>query len=202
MLTQQQWYDKLKKFVPSWWFEKIQYSQALYQAVAATFLQLEQDSDDQFNATFITEATTPVLDAIGDERSIDRNTSETDALYRPRVQRITSATDKASLKALVDSFLLTGECTIYEAPLDAPYYARGFYCGREAYLLEARRNFFLVVIPQQVHASYSFYARSVYAARSNFFGSTDSSATIFASIIAALDRAKAFGVMYAILEIS
>lgn len=204
-LTQQQWYLKLRKFVPSWTFEDEVTAVAVFQAIAAVLAAVQVDSDNAFNATFLSRSTDPELDAQGDERGVTRLPLEPDALYYPRVQRITSQTDKASIKAIVDSFLIIGECTILESPLDAPYCSRRAFCGRTIFVINAARNYFLILIPKQIHAPYAFTSRLTFTSRhtwqSNFVGSEDSSNSIFASIIAAVDQAKAFGVMYGILEI-
>lgn len=204
-LTQQQWYEKLRKFVPSWTFEGEVTSVAVFQGLAAMFAELQRDADAAFNASFILLAVGDQLDILGDERGVARLTDEEDASYALRVQRITSKTDRADIKALIDSLLLVGECTILEAPLDSPYCSREYFCSRSAYIVRAARNYFLVLIPQQVHSPYSFCSRAYFTSRytwqTNFVGTLDASNTIFASVIAAVDQAKAFGVMYSILEV-
>ena len=204
-LTQQQWYEKLRKFVPSWTFEDEKTSVAVFQAIAAVLAQVQSDADASFNATFLSRSTAPILDVEGDERGVARLTDEEDSSYYPRIQRITSNTDPASIKAIVDSFLLFGECTILESPLDSPYCSRDAYCSRSIFIINATRNYFLILIPKQIHAPYAFCSRLTFTSRhtwqSNFVGSLDASDSIFASIIAAVDQAKAFGVMYGILEV-
>lgn len=200
-LTQQEWYDKLKNFVPTWWFSQGgAYTPALFWAMAAVFTQLEEDSHDQFVSTFFTTSEAPVLDIIGYERQVDRISGEADALYVARVQNITSHSNVPDIKALVDSLLIVPGCEILEAPDDSPYCSRGAYCSRNTFMMELRQNYFLVVLPRQVHAPYSFTSRSYFCSRSAFAGSVDVTSGIFPTIIAAVDAVKAFGVMWGMVE--
>lgn len=199
--TQAQWTAKLQSFVPAWWFDSNPRATALFNAMGAVFAGIDADVNDHFLATFITQAVSPTLNAHGEERGVFQLPNESAVAYRIRIQRITSQTDKPHIKKLIDSLLLIGQCTIYESPTNNPYFSRGNFIGQNGFFVSARQNYFLVTVPQQVHAPYSFFARSNFAARSNFIGSIDSTSTIFQSIIAAIDRNIAFGVMYGILEI-
>jgi hypothetical protein len=201
-LTQDQWYEKLKGFVPAWWFTQAKYAPAVFQGIAAMFAALQVDADDQFAATFLEQSGAPVLDVMGSERSVTRLTSETNASYAARIQRITSHTDLPAIKAAIDALLVNGTCTIAESPLDNPYIHRNAYCGRDNYLTEMRQNFFWILLPSQtqVHTPYDFCARSVYAARGNYVGTQGTTSPVYDSIIALVNRMKAFGVMYGIVE--
>lgn len=202
-LTQQEWFEKIASFVPSWWFtEQGHYAEAIFQGLAAVFAQVEQDSEDQFDQTFLTRATSPVLDLLGSERHIDPLPGETPALYLKRIQQITSHPAKADILAFIDSILLTPGAKIFQAPQDSPYCSRGSFCGRDDYLLQLRKNFFLVVVPKQVHAPYSFTGRSLYCGRGSYVGSLDSTAAAYATIIAGVNQLKAFGVMWGLVESS
>ncbi len=160
----------------------------------------DEDASDQQQATFLLKATAPILDAHGDERGKPRLLGESDALYALRVQRITSQTYYAAIKAFIDSCLVVGECTIYQAPFDSPYFSRGAYCSRASLLIGIKVNYFIVSVPKQNHAPYSFYTRGSYLSRQNFIGSLDTTASTFESIIAGINDMKAFGVMYSIVE--
>lgn len=198
-MTQDQWYKKLRSFVPSWVFEREKYSVALFQAVAAVFAGLEKDSADQVAVTFLTGATAPTLDGHGAERSITRLTGEPDAAYVSRIQKITSSTDRASIEALVNSLLLIGPCTILESPQQRPYVSRSTFCSRGSYLIQGSRNYFIIVVPNQTHAPYSFTSRSKFCSRATYTGAISSAPTLLASVIEAVDRTKAFGVMYSVV---
>lgn len=204
-LTQEQWYQKIKKFVPSWWFERESLSggalsPALFRAMAALFQQIQQDTDDAQAATFITGATSPILDLLGDERSRARLSLELDPAYRTRIQRITSQTDLDDIQTAVDALLLIPPCTIQEAPLTSLYCSRSTFCSRDQFFLNYLRNAFLIVVPRQTHAPYSFTSRSMFCSRSSFAGSNVTSNSIYSSIIATVDAMKADGVLYGIVE--
>jgi hypothetical protein len=200
-LTQQQWYTKLKGFVPSWWFEKQQYAVAYFNAMAAVFAQVDQDSDDQKNAVFLTRSTTPILDLSGEEQGeITRMGAEQDPSYVTRIQRITSATDPIDIKTAVDELLAVGQCLILEAPIDNAFCSRGTFCSRDSYISDFFRNFFAIVVQPQEHKPYSFAARGNFCSRSDFYGTTSVSGSIYASIVATVNAMKADGVMYSIIE--
>lgn len=201
-LTQDQWYQKITKFVPSWYFEKGVLSTPVFKAISAIFQQIQQDSDDSQKSTFITQASAPILDLHGDERGKSRLAGELDPSYALRIQKITSHTDRVSIKSAVDALLIFGQCTIQEAPLDSLYCHRNTYCSRNQFTLNYIRNAFLILVPRQVHAPYSFCARSNFCARSTFAGTNTTSDTLYNSIIAVVNSLKAGGVLYGIVELT
>jgi hypothetical protein len=202
-LTQSEWFDKLKSFVPGWRFSSDSAPTiAVFQAVAAVLAAVEEDSEDQFNATFLTRSVTPVLDLLGNERSIPRIPDEPPALYVARMQQITSHTNKPDIAAMIDSLLIIPGVKILEAPVDSPYCSRGTFCSRDTYLMELRQNYFIAVIPKQTHDPYSFLSRSNFCSRSNFIGSLDVTSTAYTTIIAAVNALKALGVMWGLVEAS
>lgn len=198
--TQQEWLAKIKKFVPSWWFEKHQYNDAVFGAVAAVFAQIDADSNDSFNTTFILNASGAFLDMLGDERGIDRLPGELDYVYARRIQKITSQTDVESIRKAVDSILLVPGCMIIDSPPDNPYCNRGSFISRGLIMTGFLENFFTIIIPKQSHPQYSFANRQIYANRMNFIGSSSGTADRYASIIAIVDYMKAFGVLYRVIE--
>lgn len=198
--TQAQWFDHIKKFVPSWQFERDQYNVALFQAIAAEFAAFEEDAEDQYLQTYIMNATTPILNLLGDERGKFQLPSEGTEAFRKRVQRLASETDKTNIKKTVDALLLRGECTIREAGTDSPYCSRGSFVSRESRFLSLINDYFLVVVPSQSHLPYSFLSRDTYASRLNFIGSTVEIAGIYTNMVKAINEQKAFGVLYGIVE--
>lgn len=207
-MTQDQWYRKLRSFVPSWVFEKEHYSVALFNAIAAVFAASEVDSTDQFDETFLTRAQDPALDAEGAERNIGRLLGEADSFYAHRIQRITSETDRTSIETLVNELLLVPPCIILESPFDRPYVHRTTFCSRANYIIGGDRNYFVVVIPKQVHVPYTFVSRGFdypasggnFCSRRGFVGDEDLTPELFKVIITAIDRTKALGVMYSVVE--
>lgn len=87
--TQQQWYDKISRWVPSWWFENKfgkNVTQAIFWGAAAIYQQIEQDMMDSQQSTFILDSAAPILDLLGDEREQVRTSGQSDASFRPVVQ--------------------------------------------------------------------------------------------------------------------
>lgn len=198
-LTKEEYLAKLKKFVPSWLFEKDRYTRVLFTGIAGVFAQMDVDADDHFNATFLTRAAAPVLDLMGDERDIPRVAGESNSAYAMRVQRITNLTDVADILAVVNSLLLRPGAKIREATVDSPYASRGSCCDRDQYLCDFLNDFFTLVVPNQVHAPYSFASRSLYASRGGYAGELEALTTVFNSIVAAVNAAKAEGVTYRLI---
>lgn len=201
MQSLEQWYAKLKSFVPGWWSaEDSKYALSVFSAIAAILAGYDEDSEDQFSSTFLLQASAPIIDAHGAERGNPRLPGESTEAYAERIQRITSQTFRSAIKAFIDSLLLVGECTIYEAPLDSPYFSRGVYLSRGSLLIGIRTNYFIVSVPKQIHDPYSFYTREGYLGRGDFIGAGDVTSTRFESIIKGINDMKAFGVMYSIVE--
>jgi hypothetical protein len=118
-LNLSQWYAKITKFVPSWYFERKDVSGALspgvFKAIASVFQQLQQDTDDQQASTFITESAAPVLDLLGDERNTPRTLGESDISYAPRVQlALFVPVGESQLQMGVDGLLNNGTAFFIE----------------------------------------------------------------------------------------
>lgn len=87
-LTQEQWFQRLKAWVPGWYFEgdEAEVSEAVFYAMAKLLSQMDTERAELLAFTFIDESTTPYLELLGDERSVDRLSGESDALYRQRIK--------------------------------------------------------------------------------------------------------------------
>lgn len=90
--TATQWYAKISKFVPSWYFEgqeqSVCFTRGVFKGLAAVLAQCQQDADDQQAATFImnTVDVAPITDLHGAERNTPRGGGESDSSYRPRIR--------------------------------------------------------------------------------------------------------------------
>ncbi len=139
-----QWHDKLVKFVPSWWFENngVEYARivtedgdtfidedgnifvtegqgdhadALFYAIASIFQQIQLDTENAQTSTFILDSDAPVLDLHGDERTLPRNTGESDASYQTRIQNcLFLNVGVAQISASVNAVLNNGEGFFFE----------------------------------------------------------------------------------------
>lgn len=201
VLTKDQWFAKLSAQVPSWWFERRLYQVAYLKALAAVLHEIQVGAQEQIDSTFIMRAADQVLDAHGDERGVERLTDELDISYAPRIQRLISQADMLSIKAIVDAILgNAGECQIQE--WTSSFWGSGIYANRDFYFTAVRHNTFTIITPPaaSAHAPYSFMSREAFVNRENFMGSLGSSEDKYASIMAAVDAAKAFGTLYRIVE--
>jgi len=199
-LSQAQWYAKIKTWVPNWWFEEIENQQAVFQGLAKVLAELEVELDAHITETFICQADGDYLDEHGLERNLTRKTGESDADFCTRIRNLTNSTNCPAIKSLVDDLLEVGEATIVED------YNAAFFCDREAFLnrghllLDQIYNAFSIIVDKQVHAPYSFLDREYFATRENFIGRNDSAIELFELIVEAVNRAKALGVLYRVIE--
>jgi hypothetical protein len=179
-LTQDQWYEKMKSWVPAWWFEQEKYNVAVFKAIAEVMSQVESDLEAHQGETFIAQAAGQFLDAHGDERSVERDSGELDALYSGRVRNMVSVANAPAIKSLVDALLLVGSCTIREHMYDSLFMSRdSFYSRREVYTSIFYDAFTIVVSNQGVGAAAD---------------------TMMAALARAVDEAKALGTLYRVTE--
>ena len=192
--TVDQWYAKLKKWVPSWWFENkynknIPVTEAIFYAAAAVYQRAEQDMIDQQSATFILDSPSPIIDLLGDERSLPRIVGESDGAYEIRVQNsLFRNVGEVILQSLIDSQLNNGNSFLIEneqyeffddpdltttngIPYFDDYWTRWLDFTKTY-------NWWTVIIPLQT-------------------GGT--AATIMANIIAVIEANKALGTTYDVL---
>lgn len=188
-LTADQWYLKIKKFVPSWYFtndeKTVCYTRGSFKAIAAVFAQLQADTDSQQAATFIMQSSAPVLDLLGDERSLARRPGEIDATYAPEVRDVLFLpVGITQLQAVVNAALNNGVGFFRE---NAKY---GFWdedngeddtffwdCGNWWLEREKFYNWWILVIPYQ----------------------TANAAQVLIDVIAAIESNKALGTTYDVL---
>ena len=203
MLTQDQWYEKLKSWVPGWFFESEYYNVSIFRAIAKLLSQAQDVSDQNFAQTFILQAVDEFLDAHGDERNIIRIPGEPNSLYAKRVQQIVNNSDRPDIQALVDSFLITGTAKIIEHQIEGPYLNRQTFCNRKFIFTNRRHyNYFTVLIDKQIPISNSFLNRDAYTNRQNYLGTIGplSIDLLLAIINAAINKARAAGVFYRLIE--
>ena len=156
---------------------------ALFQAIAAIFNQLQVDSDDSFNATFIVGNTTPYQDLLGVERGKPRFSGESVSAYGTRIQNLFGVSFLANLQTVVNAqlnngtalFILNGQYGFYDDDMFCDDYSSRLMDGRKNY------NWFSVIIPIQTAGV---------------------QATIQANVIAALEANIAEGVTYDVLYLS
>jgi hypothetical protein len=200
-MTQEQWYNKLKTSFPKWFFQEEENQIALLQGIAKMFSEIETDIDNHIDETFISTAIGLFLDTHGGERSIDRLSGEFDAQYRERIRRLSNQSNKVAIKAIVDSLLMLGQCIIVEDFEGGIFCNREYFVNRAAILIDPLiENTFSIIVDKQLHAPYSFVDREYFCNRGAFVGTIYSSQYIFDLIVEAVNRAKALGTLYRIVE--
>lgn len=199
-LTKDQWFLKIKSWLPEWWFEKQNHQVAALYGLAAVLSELDQETDNHLAQTFISQSDAPVLDAHGDERNVDRLDGELNSPYSNRIRHIVNQSNPTALKALVDSLLTRGKSTIREHDTDRIFASRGSFLNRHEVFTDAFHNVFSIVVDKQVHAPYSFLSRGNFAGRGTFVGTGQSDTARLQAIVAAVNKSKAFGVMYRLTE--
>lgn len=203
MLSKEQWYLKLRSWVPRWFFESEYYNVSIFNAIAKLLSTTQDSAEAHFVETFIIGSSGEFLDAHGFERNIERIPGEPDVLYAKRVQQIVNNSNKPDIKALVDSLLIAGECKIIEHQIDGIYCNRGSFLNRDEVFTDRRLyNYFTVLIEPQIPQSNSFLNRDTYTNRKSFAGTVGplSIDLLLAIINASINRARAAGVFYRIIE--
>lgn len=201
-LTQQQWYERLRTWVPTWVFETEDTNVAIFQSIAL-LLSLQQLSAEEFKAqTYLGTATGIWLDLHGAERGVTRLAGELDDQYRIRIRKASTISQLSvpSIKEIVDSFLIMGQATIREDFEGAVFCDRDEYANRGSLLLEPITNAFTIFVDKQVRPPESFADRESFSDRLSFTGSDVSSDYIFELIVKAVNENKALGVLYRIIE--
>jgi len=200
MATQAEWHKKLKSWVPAWFFAEEDVNTANFQALASVLAALEAHAVDHQRETFIAQAMSGYLDEHGLERNLTRINLELDSAFSERIRYITNSTPKANIKRLVDALLAVGESVITEDFNGAVYFDREDFVSRAELFIEGIYNVFSIVVDKQVHQPYSFYDRENFYTREDFIGTNESSLELFKLIIEAVDKAKALGTLYRLIE--
>jgi hypothetical protein len=199
--TKEEWSERLRSWVPSWFFERDKNSKAYFNALAAVLADCEERIAEHLAETFILTAQGDVVDLHGHERKVFRLPGEGDAAFANRIRYIVNNSHIVAIKALVDAILINGESIITED------YNAQIFCDRENFitpnsilLSQIIKDAFSVLIPFQVHAPYSFCDREHFCGREDFYGRYTSSDEVFASVVAAVEAARAAGCLFRVFE--
>ena len=200
MATQEQWFERLKGWVPSWFFEEEEYNVAVFQAIAAVLARLDLAGLEHVSQTYIDQAEAGFLDEHGNERTVPRGPGELDNNYRVRIRNIANTSSCPSIKQIVDALLDVGEATIVEDFEAQIFLNREVFYNRGYIFLIPIKDTFSIIVDKQVHAPYSFYDREYFYTRESFIGTNESSIELFELIVEAVNRAKALGTLYRVIE--
>ncbi len=200
--TQDQWYEKLKAALPAHYFcdEDPQNFDAIFQGIAAIFKRVGDTLDNHFKETFICQAVDGYLREHGKERSILRASGETTFSYSQRIKNITNTTSCPEIKRVVDALLDVGEATIVEDFNSGIFANRESFLSRGEILIITIKDTFSIIVDKQVHEPYSFYDREYFFTREDFIGRLESSLELFQIIVQTVNRNKACGTLYRVIE--
>lgn len=177
-LSQDQWYAKLRTFLPSWYFEEENLNFADMMALAKALAAAQEDADFIFDQTFIEEAEAPYLDLHGEERQVPRLPGEADhPSYSGRIRHIRSTTGEDNIFNQIKSVLNNGEPILLEN-MEYGFAGDDIFAGEEdAFYISKRKTYnrFTVIVPGQEVLDDS---------------------EILEHIVEAVDRNKALGVAY------
>jgi hypothetical protein len=199
-LSKEQWYQKLKGWVPRWFFESSQYQSAHWYALAELLSTLQEEMEDHKKETYIAEASAPQLDLHGAERTTPRITAETNGSYQARIRALANKVNKPALKALVDELLLVGECTIVEDWQGSVFLDREYFYNRGALILDLIHNTFTVLFDNQRPQPFAYFDREYFASREDFMTSLTTPTAFFDAIVQVIEDNKALGTLYRVVE--
>jgi hypothetical protein len=178
-MNKQEWYNKLSGLVQSW-VTKNTNGKAVFSGVAAVIANAEADYKKHIDQTYIDKAELEYVQLHGKERSLEILPDESIVSYRVRIKRITNQSNFVELKYVVDGFLLRGESTFIEHTLDSGgYLNRNSFLNRNLLNYDVRFNAFTIVVDYQ---------------------DSFNSDLIFENIVRAVNKNKAAGVVYRIIE--
>ncbi len=200
-LTKEQWLKKLKSFVPSWVFEEESTSLAIFSGISAVLEQIQEDADGLKDETFLDTASTRYLDWHGDERNSPRLFLEKNIDYAARIKNIVNKSNIEALKKIVNALLIKGQCRIVEHWNGNNFYGRDpMYFNRDILTFTVLYNAFSIIVDEQKLTPVTFCNRLNFYNRESFIGSSSSSLILFQRIVEAVNRSKAFGTAYRLIE--
>lgn len=194
------WFQKLKGWVPQWFFEDEQFNVAHFRGIAKILNEIECMLEDHIRETFICQAVDGYLDEHGLERNLTRLGAELDTTFRERIKNLTNTTSCPSIKQIVDALLDVGESTIIEDFNASIFFDREIFLSRGELLIDPIYNTFSIVVDKQVHAPFSFYTRENFLDREDFIGLNESRLALFELIVEHVNKSKALGTLYRLIE--
>jgi len=198
--TQAEWYIVLKGWVPDWFFEEEAHQAAHFQALAKLLAQAEITLENHITETFICQSEASFLDEHATERNIVRLQNELDVTLCDRVRSLVNTSDPVSIKSIVDSLLISGVADIVEHEDNIVFLNRESFTNRGVAWANIFYNFFTIIIDKQVRAPEAFADREFFLNREDVYGQDDTSLSLLQSIVEAVNRAKAYGVLYRLIE--
>lgn len=198
-LTKDQWLIKIKRLVQTWVSERPD-ANAVLSGIAAVLAEQQKSAEDHVNETFIDLGSDEYVELQGDERSVTRLPGEGLSSYRQRVKMITNQSNVPALKQLVDAILIRGTSTFIEHYAATNFLNRGAFLNRNIIDYDVLYNAFTILIDYQIPEPTSFLNRGAFLNREFLNGSSISSDAVFKNIIEAVNKNKAYGTVYRLIE--
>ena len=150
-LTRDQWFEKLKSWVPPWFFTTSAYQEAEFKSLAKLLSVTQESAENVIKQTFISEASGGFLDLHGSERTVTRNEGESDEAYATRIRVATNSVILASLRQTADSMLNNGAVILLEN-CEHGFFGDDIFFGEDGVrLLDGTKfiNWMTFIIPAQ-----------------------------------------------------
>jgi len=198
-LSQDQWEAKLQRLVQSW-FPQRTGTEAVVKSIAKTLAEQQIVVQNHISETFIDTGSDEYVALHGSERSVERLAGENLSSYRERVKLITNKSNLPAIRDIVQALLLRGSPTIIEHHDASNFLNRNSFLNRNIIDYQVLYNAFTILIDFQIPEATSFYNREAFLNREFLNGSSISSDTVFANIIEAVNKNKAYGTVYRLIE--
>jgi len=199
-LSQSQWYEKLKQLVPSWVFEREEFNASMFQGMAKILETSQLQYEAHLRETFIDTAGEEFLNIHADERSIEKTPSDSISTYRQKIKNILNNSNCSGLKNLVDSLLIRGTSTFVEHFAAENFMDRGAFLNRNVIGVDVIYNAFTILVDYQIPDPSGFLNRESFYDREYLQGSSTSLDSVFENIVQTVNKNKAFGTVYRLIE--
>lgn len=202
--TQQELYEKLSNWVPTWFFEQQFYQEAVFQSIAKMWEAMDLSIAELEDMTYICRSIDEYLEEHAFERNVRRQSGESDPSLQDRTKNIVNQSNCPALKSIVDNLLCTGESIFIEADGFA-FFDRDAFFNRGDIFATKKYNYFYIVIPEQVVPGLEdFHSRDCFYSRDCFFSARPRTVKqeVYDAITAQVNKSKACGTLYFVVVTS
>lgn len=142
-LTQEQWFDKIKRWHPQGFIEEGSTLEANFQGLAKLLSVQQEDMEATQRQTFLENQTGNLLDTAGGERLVARKEDEVDVPYRNRIRTTGAAVSPDPLQTAINKLLpATAQGVFMENKWYGPHWGVGdmfFGTEKESFVLSKRK---------------------------------------------------------------
>ncbi len=150
-MTQEQWFARLKTWVPKWFLVDEVHNIAILQALAKLLAERMTEVEGLVTETFIQQASASWLALHGKDRNVFQAPGEDLEAFRLRVRNSNTASKItfANIEDLVESMVVTGSWWVKEDFRGSIFCARGDYFSRSAIIFTSVVNGFTIYVDNQ-----------------------------------------------------